>query len=119
MSAGAGICFPLCVALGDEVSVAGLVAFPPEDLHPRICSVPGRIPTKNFSPRLAALVSAGAPGISAAPTLAAPIAPPSYSMPNGDGQASGGSYNYWDRLWTGLSSTTTDGAAPSGAGLAS
>ena len=46
--------------------------------------------------------------------VAAPVAPTSYSMPNGDGQASGGSFNYWDANYTGLGSTTTDGAALSG-----
>lgn len=45
---------------------------------------------------------------------AAPVNPTSYSMPNGDGQASGGSVNYWDRNYTGAGSTTTDGAALSG-----
>ncbi len=48
------------------------------------------------------------------PVAAAPLAPTSYSMPNGDGQASGGTYNYWDRNYTGTGSTTTDGAALSG-----
>lgn len=45
---------------------------------------------------------------------AAPISPVSYSMPNGDGQAHGGSYNYWDALYTGSGATTTDGAPLSG-----
>ncbi len=34
----------------------------------------------------------------------------SYDMPNGSGQAHGGSYNYWDKSYTGGGSTTTDGA---------
>lgn len=42
---------------------------------------------------------------------AVPLHPVSYSMPNGDGQASGGSFNYWDRNYTGTGATTTDGAA--------
>jgi len=42
------------------------------------------------------------------------ITPSSYSMPNGDGVASGGEYNYWDTSYTGNGSTTTDGAYLSG-----
>ncbi|MCM8596932.1 PEP-CTERM sorting domain-containing protein [Accumulibacter sp.] len=57
---------------------------------------------------------AGAMLLPASSSLAAPIAPTSYDMPNGDGQASGGTYNYWDRNYTGAGSTTTDGAALSG-----
>ena len=45
---------------------------------------------------------------------AAQIFSTSYDMPNGDGQASGGSYNYWDKEYNGAGSTTTDGAALSG-----
>lgn len=50
----------------------------------------------------------------AAPAFAAPIVVASYAMPNGSGQASGGTYNYWDRSYSGLGATTTDGAALSG-----
>jgi hypothetical protein len=42
------------------------------------------------------------------------LTPTSYDMPNGDGQASGGSYNYWDINYSGSGSTTTDGAALNG-----
>ena len=45
------------------------------------------------------------------------IVPSSYSMPNGDGHASGGEYNYWDTNYGGpgsTGSTTTDGAYLSG-----
>lgn len=52
--------------------------------------------------------------VSAVTASAGPLNPTSYSMPNGDGQASGSSYNYWDRNYTGSGSTTTDGAALSG-----
>lgn len=45
---------------------------------------------------------------------AAPLTVASYSMPNGDGQAHGGSYNYWDRAYSGSGATTTDGAALTG-----
>lgn len=45
---------------------------------------------------------------------AAQVFSTSYDMPNGDGQASGGSYNYWDKEYNGAGSTTTDGAALSG-----
>lgn len=42
------------------------------------------------------------------------ITPSSYNMPNGDGVASYGEYNYWDTSYTGSGSTTTDGASLSG-----
>ena len=45
---------------------------------------------------------------------AAQIIPVSYSMPNGDGTASGGSFNYWDAGYSGSGATTTDGALLSG-----
>ena len=45
---------------------------------------------------------------------AAQLTVTSYDMPNGDGQASGGSYNYWDAGYSGAGSATTDGAALSG-----
>jgi hypothetical protein len=46
--------------------------------------------------------------------VAAPVIATSYAMPNGDGQASGGTFNYWDRNYSGTGSTTTDGAALTG-----
>jgi hypothetical protein len=46
--------------------------------------------------------------------VAAPFTVTSYDMLNGNGQASGGSYNYWDLNYTGSGSTTTDNAALSG-----
>ena len=45
---------------------------------------------------------------------AMPIAVTSYAMPNGDGQASGGSFNYWDLNYSGAGATNVDGAALSG-----
>jgi len=45
---------------------------------------------------------------------ATPVSPVSYDMPNGYGQASGGTFNYWDRFYTGAGATTTDGAPLSG-----
>jgi PEP-CTERM motif len=48
------------------------------------------------------------------PARAASISPVSYDMNNGHGQASGGSFNYWDRSYTGLGATTTDDAPLSG-----
>lgn len=59
-----------------------------------------------------ALLLAGMVVASAA--YAGPVLPVAYDMPNGDGQAHGGSYNYWDRGYTGIGSTTTDGAFLSG-----
>lgn len=38
----------------------------------------------------------------------------SYNMLNGDGQASGGSYNYWDKSYSGIGAVTTDHSALSG-----
>ena len=37
-----------------------------------------------------------------------------YDLPNGDGRASNGTFNYWDAAYTGSGSTTTDGAALAG-----
>jgi hypothetical protein len=51
-----------------------------------------------------------------AAAFAATINPVSYDMRNGDGQASSGSFNYWDKEYTGSGSTTTD-AAPLSGGL--
>jgi len=39
------------------------------------------------------------------------VQPVSYSMSNGYGQASGGSFNYWDDTYNGTGSTNVDGAA--------
>lgn len=51
-----------------------------------------------------------------APNLAhaAQIFATSYDTPNGDGNNTGGSFNYWDLSYNGVGSTTTDGAALSG-----
>ncbi|RZI80700.1 MAG: PEP-CTERM sorting domain-containing protein [Rubrivivax sp.] len=46
--------------------------------------------------------------------LAAEVTPQSYDMPNGDGQAHAGNFNYWDKAYSGSGSSTTDGAALSG-----
>lgn len=48
------------------------------------------------------------------PASAVVLSPTHYDMPNGDGQANGGTYNYWDAAYTGSGSATTDGAALSG-----
>ena len=45
---------------------------------------------------------------------AAEIRPSSYDMPNGNGHATGGWYNYWDLGYSGLGSVTTDNAPLSG-----
>ncbi len=52
--------------------------------------------------------------VTATQGFAATLAPTSYDMNNGDGQASGGSYNYWDKNYSGIGSTTTDNALLSG-----
>jgi len=41
---------------------------------------------------------------------AVPLVPTSYDMFNGNGQASGGSFNYWDKNYTGMGATTVDNA---------
>jgi PEP-CTERM motif len=48
------------------------------------------------------------------PARAVSIAPLSYDMNNGHGQASGGSFNYWDKSYTGSGVTTIDDAPLSG-----
>jgi hypothetical protein len=45
---------------------------------------------------------------------AATVTPLSYDLPNGDGQAHGGTFNYWDKAYSGTGNTSTDGAALSG-----
>lgn len=50
----------------------------------------------------------------AAPALAAQVAVSTYDMNNGGGQASGGSYNYWDKAYSGSGATSTDGAPLTG-----
>ncbi len=45
---------------------------------------------------------------------AAQLVVTSYDMPNGDGQAHGGSFNYWDKNYTGAGAKTTDGAPLTG-----
>ena len=62
--------------------------------------------------RVACLSVAGA--VVAGPAAASGIPVASYDMNNGGGQASGGSFNYWDRFYNGTGATTTDGAPLSG-----
>jgi hypothetical protein len=64
--------------------------------------------------RASPLVLALSGVVLAASAAAAPLTPSSYDMPNGNGQASGGSFNYWDREYTGAGCTTCDGALLSG-----
>src|SRR5215471_20513042 len=42
------------------------------------------------------------------------LTPLSYDMLNGNGQASGGAYNYWDKFYTGAGNTMQDNAFLSG-----
>lgn len=64
------------------------------------------------SPRL--LLAACALSLMAAFARAAPLPVTHYAMPNGDGTASNGAFNYWDRAYTGAGDTTVDGAALGG-----
>lgn len=71
-----------------------------------------RVPSRFF---LVAAVLAGVSAVPSMPVLAAPLAPASYAMPNGDGQAHGGTYNYWDAAYVPASANNTiDGASLSG-----
>ena len=65
----------------------------------------------NKLPYMAALAAVA---FAAIPASAVQLVVTSYAMPNGNGQAVGGSFNYWDLNYTGTGSTTTDGAALSG-----
>lgn len=49
-------------------------------------------------------------GFSALGSAALAISPTSYDMPNGNGLAVGGSFNYWDLNYTGSGNTTLDNA---------
>jgi PEP-CTERM motif len=59
-------------------------------------------------------IAALALGAAGSATAAVQIFSTGYDAPNGDGTASGGTYNYWDSSYSGTGSTTTDGAALSG-----
>ncbi|MFO1329839.1 MAG: PEPxxWA-CTERM sorting domain-containing protein [Rubrivivax sp.] len=50
----------------------------------------------------------------AGPAIGAQVFATSYDMPNGDGKAHGGSFNYWDKAYSGAGLTSVDGAALSG-----
>ena len=60
------------------------------------------------------LSAAAAAMVLGSAALAAPLAVTSYDMPNGDGQAHGGTYNYWDATYSGLGSPTQDRSPLSG-----
>lgn len=62
----------------------------------------------------AALVAALTVGVCGAAAQAAPVLATSYDMINGDGQASGGSFNYWDKEYDGSGATTGDNAPLAG-----
>lgn len=62
--------------------------------------------------RVACVAVAGA--LLAGPAAASTIPVASYDMNNGHGQASGGSFNYWDRAYNGTGATTVDDAPLTG-----
>ena len=65
--------------------------------------------------KVAALAAVGALALALAGSAgAAQIFSTGYSTPNGDGRASGGTYNYWDLGYSGAGATTVDGAALTG-----
>jgi len=61
-----------------------------------------------------ALFAATMLAMSPSDAIAGPLAVTSYDMPNGDGTAAGGSFNYWDKFYSGSGATTVDGAPLSG-----
>lgn len=63
---------------------------------------------------LAASLLAGLSLAGASSAWALGVTPVSYDLSNGDGQAHGGTFNYWDKGYTGSGATTTDRAALSG-----
>lgn len=51
----------------------------------------------------------------AAPLVSAiTLSPTSYDMSNGNGQATGGQFNYWDKAYSGSGNTTLDNASLAG-----
>ncbi len=62
----------------------------------------------------AAAISTAALTALAAPAMAAQLSVTSYDMPNGDGNAHSGTWNYWDANYTGSGAKTTDDAPLSG-----
>ena len=60
------------------------------------------------------LIATFALAASVAAAHAAPLTVTSYDMPNGDGQAHGGTYNYWDGTYDGSGNPTIDGSFLSG-----
>jgi hypothetical protein len=75
-------------------------------------NTPTHRPSARLSARLATLVAA-AVGLAGA-AHAADVRPASYDMPNGYGQASGGSFNYWDASYDGAGDRTVDHAPLTG-----
>jgi hypothetical protein len=68
----------------------------------------------NQAVRLSMLVGAALVASSISPGFSAPLTVNSYDMINGNGQAVGGRFNYWDGTYNGTGSTTTDNAPLSG-----
>jgi hypothetical protein len=70
--------------------------------------------SKTMIKMAASAIAATALGAMAAPAMAAPLSVSSYDMPNGDGNAHSGTWNYWDGTYTGSGAKTTDGAPLNG-----
>mgnify|MGYP000193255408 CR=1 FL=1 len=62
---------------------------------------------------------AAAAVLAATPAAAVQLFATSYDTPNGDGVAHSGSFNYWDKAYSGTGMTTVDGAAPLSAAVGS
>lgn len=60
------------------------------------------------------LIGAACAATCSAPSQAVTLVVSSYDMPNGDGQAHSGSFNYWDLNYSGAGTTNVDGAPLSG-----
>jgi hypothetical protein len=71
-----------------------------------------RPPSKNMQTNHKVL-SLALLALSATLSQAAQLGVVSYDMPNGDGQAHNGTYNYWDAGYTGSGATITDGLSGS------
>ena len=69
--------------------------------------------TTSFSRRPVAVAALAALALCGAIAHAGQLAVSSYDMTNGDGQAHGGTYNYWDAGYTGSGAATTDGLSGS------
>lgn len=72
------------------------------------------MPTSPVRTALSAALLACLSLAGASSAFAATVTPLTYDLPNGDGQAHGGVYNYWDKAYTGSGNTASDRAVLTG-----